>query len=45
MSRAEVCLVNAVDLGERNTLVLQSGGSLLVFGSEGLAVSAPGGEG
>lgn len=41
---AEVCLVNAIDLGEWDALLLQSGGSFLVLGSKGLAVSAPGGE-
>lgn len=39
----EVCLVNTVDLGERDTLFLQFGSSLLVMGSESLAMTAPAG--
>lgn len=38
---AEVLLLGAVDLGERDVLVLERGGGLLVLGSERLAVAAP----
>lgn len=41
---AEVSLLSAVDLGELDVLLLEGGGSLLVLGCEGLAVTAPGGE-
>lgn len=38
---AEVGLLSAVDLCELDVLLLERGGSLLVLGSEGLAVTAP----
>lgn len=41
---AEVLLLGAVDLGESDVLLLEAGGSLLVLGGEGLAVTAPGSE-
>ena len=39
---AEVRLVDTVDLSELDTLLLEAGRSLLVVGSKGLAVTAPG---
>ncbi len=41
---AEIGLLSAVDLGEPDVLLLESGSSLLVLGGEGLAVTAPGSE-
>jgi hypothetical protein len=41
---AQLLLLGAVDLGERDSLVLELGSGLLVLGSEGLAVAAPGRE-
>lgn len=41
---AEIRLLSAVDLDELDVLLLEGGGSLLVLGSEGLAVTAPGSE-
>ena len=38
---AELGLLCAVDLGELDVLLLKGGGSLLIFGGEGLAVTAP----
>ena len=43
MLLAEVGLINAVNLGELDALVLQFGGRFLVVGSEGLAVTTPAG--
>jgi hypothetical protein len=39
---AEVGLVDTVDLGQLDVLLLQSSGSLLILGGESLAVTAPG---
>ena len=41
---AEISLINAVDLGKLDVLLLESGGSLLVLGGESLAVATPGSE-
>lgn len=41
---AQIGLLGAVHLNELDILLLQGGGSLLVLGGEGLAVTAPGGE-
>ena len=38
---AKVRLVDTVDLGELNVLLLEAGSSLLVVGSQSLAVTAP----
>lgn len=44
MLLAEVSLLDTVDLGELDALVLESRSSLLVLGGESLAVAAPGSE-
>jgi hypothetical protein len=41
---AQLLLLGAVNLCEGNVLCLELGSGLFVFGSEGLAVSAPGSE-
>ena len=41
---AQVCLVDTVNLGDLDVFGLESGGRLLVFGSESLAVPTPGGD-
>ena len=40
----EVRLIDAVDLSQLDALLLQSGSSLLVMGSESFAVTTPGTE-
>lgn len=37
----QVCLVNTVDGGQDNVLVLEGGGGFLVMRGEGFAVAAP----
>lgn len=44
MLLAQLGLLSAVDLGELDVLLLEGGGSLLVLGGKGLAVTAPRGE-
>jgi hypothetical protein len=41
VSLAELRLVNAINLCDRDVLALESGSSFLVVGSEVLAVTAP----
>lgn len=44
MVLAEVGLLSTVDLGESDVLLLEGSSSLLVLGSQSLAVAAPGSE-
>jgi hypothetical protein len=41
---AEISLVDTVDLGKLDVLVLQRSSSFLILGGESLAVAAPGSE-
>ena len=41
MRLAEVCLVDTIDFGKFDVLLLESGGCFLVMGSKNFAVTAP----